>query len=396
MPQDHKCIDVLKRMQLMNLDDHECIALLRDVFPGSSVGKKASAARSYVIQHNGTVRANISLNKKGDIKEVLIAASDEQHFEVVEKDNAVEHPPKVIGTTLFTTRPVTGYARVENWAQIRATDSEVEDLTLLGQWPNVPVPDGRPFPFSLEVCYSPSSLALLDAQRRNRAMNEAILLMTAFLALPVFRPREAFAYTMINQKLSLVECRAPTLVNLNENKFSDVSSLQGLKAIEHEVYFAQLGIGHSEFRVPNLSSLRAAFCKLSSVDQKKFLRACANLSDIASPSMSESSRIVAGVIAIEALLDDGERCERCNSHVGISKSFKNFVTKFVAPATRIIELYDALYPSRSRLAHGAWRLDVDESIFGLAQDVGLTKLVAWSAAKRGLVNWLLATAGSDV
>ena len=92
---------------------------------------------------------------------------------------------------------------------------------------------------------------------------------------------------------------------------------------------------------------------------------------------------------MEALLDDGEKCLQCGSHIGIGKAFKHFVNHYVRPSEATRPLLEALYVFRSRLAHGAYSLSIDEPFMGNESFKTIMPTVAHWIAKKGAVSWLL-------
>ncbi len=292
--------------------------------------------------------------------------------------------PKVVGTTLFADRPMAGFAKVNGWIQIRPIETnQILDMTGEPQVPGVTSLRSIPNPISLEVYHRSSALWMLDAYRSQRALHEAICLMTTFLELPVHQLVQAYSYAMVDWKVALIRGVAPDLPNRPTNEFSDVSGLVALEPVEIKTFLDQLGVGHDEFRVPDLSLLWAAYSKLSPEKKLRFLRASANLREAANPAISNGGRIVASVFAIEALI------ARPIS-IGITKRFSKFVDEYVRPDPQVLAMYRTVYDSRSDIAHGRWQIAVDEPSLGLHRQYEWTPLVAWSAAKRGLINWLLA------
>ena len=64
--------------------------------------------------------------------------------------------------------------------------------------------------------------------------------------------------------------------------------------------------------------------------------------------------------------------------------------RILAPPPEIRDLYNGVYTARSKIVHGGRRFEVDEPFLGIEVQGDLMPLVAWGAAKRGVVNWLCA------
>lgn len=379
-------VEVLEGMKAAGLSDQECIAVLLDVTNGGGLHPTDRKKREYSVGH-GTATVKIALNAKSAIKSVMAPSQLVETLEKALADAQVQHPPRNSCTTLFSSKPIIGYARVDGWIQIRPTDSTEEDLR-----PEIAKLGGatsRDYPVSLEVLSNTSPLDFLGAHRWMSAINEARWLLAAFLDSRVYSPRGSYAYVTIDGKPSLAVCAAPILASAPEASFSDTENLTEILPVASTAYFKELGFLKNELRVPNLTALRDRYLRLEQADRQKFLRASATLFESSNPSYASSTRIVAAVTAIEALLDDGEKCKLCKSHTGLSKAFKSFVERFVSPPQDVLDLYEELYSTRSVIAHGKWFADFDEPMFGLSyRDVFRTELVAWAAVKRGLIGWL--------
>jgi hypothetical protein len=173
------------------------------------------------------------------------------------------------------------------------------------------------------------------------------------------------------------------------DQFSDVAGIPELVPIDNVAYFLQLGLGQPDFRVPDLFALRTKYESLGVGDRKRFLRACASLTDASNPDLGRSQRVVALVSALEPLLEEPPQCETCKNHVGIAAEFRRFLDVYVQPCADVREVYESVYAARSKLVHGGWHYDVDEPVFGVPGSADVTLTAAWAAAKRGIVKWLL-------
>jgi hypothetical protein len=339
-----------------------------------------------VIGGDDSLRANVEFNNKGRIKHILVPSTLETRLTEIVSLAGSQGPTKVTNTTLFGWRHLDGCYRAGDWIQLRPPQTSVVDHTLHSSVLAFGIDDGRPHPFVLEVGYvSAPGLPFFDGHRRMTAVNEARLLTSAFLELPVFQSMSAFAYVLTPQlETALASCTAPQLENPSEHGFSDVSHLPSLEATDEELYFKRLGVGVSTFEVPDMVALRARWQELMSDDRMRFLRASANLWDSSNPANAAGNRLVSAISAIEALLPEGEKCGHCKSHTGIATRFKDFVRRFVPSSEEVLKIYDALYPARSSVAHGRWHQSVDQPMFALStRDLRTEVLAAWAAVKNG-------------
>jgi hypothetical protein len=222
-------------------------------------------------------------------------------------------------------------------------------------------------------------------------MQEATWLLTAFLDIPVFGISNPYSWVLLGGAYHLVQCGmglGPEEVS-NE-AFSDTSGLPPFEIVERQRYFSELGIPMPEFRVPDLAELWKRYTDLGQDKKLRFLRACASLSSAAQPGITESQKVVALVTAIEPLLSPGERCKSCGAQTGITRQFRSFLDEHVAPPSEIRDLYEGVYAARSKIVHGGRRFEVDEPFLGIRVQGDLLPLVAWGAAKRGVISWLCA------
>jgi hypothetical protein len=396
MTESNEVCEVLSDLRAAGHDDHTIVVLLLELIPDATPSS-GHGHRQLLARGRSGESAAIELNKGGKIKRVGIATKLKSRFKEIVGLAAAQNPAKVTSTTLFGYRPLEKYYRVDDWIQLRPADTKVHDQTLTQASLSL-LDDGRPHPFVLETIYaSAPTLPFLEAHRQLIALQEAKWLASAFLELPVFQPSAAFAFILTPQyETALATCTAPYLQSPSIDAFSDVSALQALNPTDRAGYFRRLGIGTNEFCVPDMHELKLEFNQLETEDRARFLRACANLWDSANPAQSVGWRIVAAISAIESLLPDCDKCGACGSHVGITKSFKAFVRRFVPACEDVLQIYEALYPLRSKIAHGAWHPDVDQPMFGLhARNPRLDKHASWGAAKAGAIGWLAARGNSS-
>jgi hypothetical protein len=391
--------DVLSQFREAGHDDRACVVLLLDLIPGA--GQRRSVGKHEIVIDGGEGRqAFIRFNSKGKIKEIIIPAFLAARLDDFLKYAACKSVNKFTLTTLIGYRSLSKYYRVDDWIQIRPTDTFVDDQIFPKMTFYPDIADDRPHPFVLEVMYkSTPELPMFEAHRNITALNEAKLLVSAFLELPVHQYVPAFAWALTPDfKSALVRCTMPNLENHPGNEFSDVSRLAALPTTDDATYFRRLGIGVAEFEVPDMASLRAKYEALSLDDKARFLRACANLWDSGDVASSDGKRLVSSISAIESLLPNGEKCPTCRAHIGISKRFKAFVRRFVPTSSQtVLKIYEALYASRSLIAHGSWHDMVDKPMFGLTKRDGfLERLAAWNAAKVGAIGWLNGGGNSTV
>ncbi|MGQ0569262.1 MAG: hypothetical protein ACT4P5_06985 [Armatimonadota bacterium] len=293
-------------------------------------------------------------------------------------------------TALLTYREVKGFVRVPNWLQIRPVICDLKDSTSFGALTTRGTA-GVPLPFAVEVMFRHSELALLEGHRRISAVQEAIWLLTAFVDIPVFGISNLYSWAFLGGAYHLVQCGMGLgLEEVSDKAFSDVSGLPPLQTVERQRYFSELGIPTSDFRVPDLVDLWKRYTDLARDKKLRFLRACASLSSAAQPGITDSQKVVALVTAIEPLLSPGERCESSRAQVGINRQFRKFLDEYVSPPSEIRDLYEGVYAARSKIVHGGWRFEVDEPFLGIQVQGDWLPLAAWSAAKRGVINWLCA------
>lgn len=380
-----KKTDVLPQLRSLGLDDHECMIVLAEAFPGNSLKSAnfGSLLREFTI--NGEVVAEASLDEMGVLINSVVDLASEPHVLSAAQGAVAKAPLKVVATSVLIDREPKGYAAVPGWVQIRPSDEPVEDRAAF-QLPASGC-DMRhiPYPLIIEVCFVPSASSHLNAYRQQRALSEAKWLINAFLERPLFQPSHPYNYARVDNRIALVTSSIPYLADPRDDGFSDVSGLGELTATGLTQMLDQLGVGHSYFRVPDLKALWRAYNKLSTEMKLRFLRACANLWDAGNSTASEGSRIASSSFAIEALV----QAPKGKATV----EFEKFITAHVTHDGRVAQMFLTLYRSRSDLAHGRVHIEVDEPMFGFRERFDWTALVAWAAAKRGLLSWLQAESG---
>ena len=387
--------NALPELRSAGRDDHACGALLLDLLPGAG-RRRGEGKREIFIDGGDGRQASIRFNSKGKIKEILVPGALKQELAKVIECAGRASTKKIISTTLLGYHPLDKYYRVDDWVQLRPVETAVFDQTMRPALPGVP--NGQPHPFVLEVAYTATpELPMFEAHRSMVALNEAKMLVSAFLELPVHQNVSAYAWALMpKSKVALVRCTTPHLENPSDKEFSNVIGLQPLSVTNTEAYFRRLGVGVSTFEVPDMAILRAEYDALDGDDRGRFLRACANLWDSGHAASHDGQRLVSSISAIEALLPEGDKCSTCRSHIGIAKLFRGFVRRFVPTGSEaVLRVYDALYGSRSLIAHGSWHDIVDNPMFGLmVRDVHTERLAAWNAAKAGAIGWLQARGNS--
>ncbi len=381
----------LQDIRARGLSDDEIVAALESVrSPGTT---QQTAKRTWELQNNGETIAKYALNAAGEPK--ILEVPDRHRVAVLSAVDEDAGAPtySTVAVTLFSYRPIYGFARVQDWIQLRPVPEAPENRTgvpsLFGHVPGAP-----PIPFALEIRCRRSAMWVVDPLRLERQIRQAIWLITAFLEVVVFQPKSPYAFVSIDGRAAVARCAAPQApLALDGHVFSDVTGLRELEVVPHDQYFSELGINTKELRVPDLQSLWIAFNALSAEHRRRFLRACAALTAAASPDTDKGHFVVSLVTSIEALLDpSSETCAECGSKIGANKTFKEFLQTYVQGSTELLQAHKDLYGNRSRLAHGALQYDVDEPAFGVRDTSFVTRLAAWSAAKRGLTNWLFAKA----
>jgi len=249
------------------------------------------------------------------------------------------------------------------------------------------------YPFGVEIEVVTNSLPLIEGYRTSQAIEAANSLLATFLNVPIFQPRGTFAHVVIDGRMSLVRLTAPSIECDDDEAFSNVEGLEKLPIISREQYFDIAPAG-AALSVPDLASLYQEYLSLPIQDQRRFVRAGANLFDAGDPTAPIGTRIVSAVTAIESLIEnDGSTCGVCGSHIGITGGFRAFVKEHLGRYEKLEKLFSRLYPHRSRHVHGVWHADIDESLFALLpEEASSNHMLAWFAAKAGLLSWLSAKA----
>lgn len=383
----HQTINVLQQLRVFGFDDHEAIAALRSA--ANAGGSRQTETRTYELLSEQDAIAKVHYNSNLVLSSIDVRVDVWQASQARIEADAKVNRTRIARSVLFSYRSVEGFARVPDWLQLRPVACALEDRTGFGAFTDdsaVAVPR----PFALEVVYRYSDLPFLEVHRRIRAVQEATWLLSAFLDVAVFSLRNPYSWAFWEGSYHLVECSMEHgLDQASQVEFSDVQMLPELSLVQNSQYFSELGITTAEFRVPDLNILHAKYIELSPEKKVRFLRSCASLFTACEPTLGVSQRVVTLVSAIEPLLDEGEICDVCGSKVGITRQFRKFLDDYVKPSSTVRRFYEDIYDARSNQVHGNWNFDVDEAFLGLHQPSRIVSLVAWRAAKRGVVEWLL-------
>lgn len=381
-------LEVLPQLRQLGFDDHEAIAALQSA--ANAGGSRQTGKRTLELSSGEDVIAKVRFNDRLVLSSIATPVKVWKACQPrIEADAKLEQT-RIARSVLFSYRAPSGFARVPSWLQLRPVACPLEDRTAFGALTSS-VAGAVPRPFAIEVVYRYSNLPFLEGYRRLRAMQEAKWLLSAFIDVPVFGLSSPYSWAFWQGSYQLVQCGMGTgLDDTSEVEFSDVKALPELIAVANSQYFSELGVATQEFRVPELNVLRAKYMALSRKNRVRFLRSCASLAAASDPALGASQRVVALVSAIEPLLGKAERCGTCGGVTGITRQFRKFLDEYVQPPSAVRDLYEGVYAARSKLVHGGWNFDVDEAILGLRVHGDMIPLVAWGAAKRGVVNWLLA------
>ena len=290
---------------------------------------------------------------------------------------------KVTRTILYSNKELDGYVNVDNWIQLRPTlhNLEVNEPYNYAYGNAV----DYPVPTVVETFYKSTELGFLIGHRRSKAVKEACWFISAFVTFPLYSLNENLVWIQKeatdNTSYMLARHGMNTgFENADENSFSDVSALQPLQFEQTQSYFHLIHMSRL-FSVPNLKQLYDKFLSLDDRSKRQFTRACAYMFTASNPNFEYSLKIAAYVNAIESLLTGIN---------GKKQKFKTFVDTYVPYSPKTQHYYHLLYHWRSKIAHGSWHLQVDEPMFGWTYDSHLMSNVASSAAKQGIINWLLA------
>lgn len=372
----------------LGLTEHEAVAAIESA--AEAGGSQKAGKRAYQLLSRDGPIATVRFNAAGHIFSIDASADvwDRIH-PTIAADCATERYG-IARSVIFSSRPIRGYARAPTWLQIRPVSLDLKDARF-GKEVLRLHDGGAPSPIVTEVRFRRSQLIFLDSYRRFRSIQEANWLLAAFVDVPVFGISGASAWALLEGSYQLVTLGMATgLEDQTEEDFSPTNGIPQLEPVSPDTYYTQLGIGEPQLRVPDLADLYARFSRLDSERKARFLRASASLWGAYQPGVGESQRIVSLVTAIEPLLETPDSCTTCGSAVGITASFRRFLANYVKPSPEVKELYEAIYASRSKVVHGGWNFEVDEPFMSISNDGHIATLVAWGAAKRGVVNWLLA------
>ena len=379
--------DVLPELRSLQLDSHEAVEAVRSALSAS--GSRASGRRTYDLLRGPDVVARATFNARGALRWLCVPSELWKQARPMVLEDAQSQSKRVARTALLSYRELKGAYTSPGWLQIRPVGIPLNDRTG-HQALSLHVPSGVYLPFAVEVTYKWSSLPFLEGHRRVVAVQHAQWLLATFIDVPVFSLATPYSWAFVDGSYALVACGLPHgLDDASDEDFSDVSHLSQLVPVPTAEYYASLGISTSDFRVPDLASLYDRFGALPPSAALRFLRCCASIFAASNPAIGRPQKLVALVSAIEPLLEEGQRCSQCNSHIGIAQRFREFLDAYVHPSPQIRHIYEAVYTSRSQIVHGGWNPDVDEPFFSLYSKDESGGLAAWAAAKQGAINWLL-------
>lgn len=379
----------------MGFDEQTAIAALSSALGigGHTISKKeffyGDTARGFKVVTNSSFRiSRIEINQLlwSDVKKILVE----------DRNSAAQL--KIVHTILFSTLPLKGYYRADNWIQLSpvrvklyaSSPFESKGLEIdLSSKPNAQIPR----PFILEVKYKPSSLIFVEAIERHRALDSARRLLAAWIALPIINGIEAYNWVMINGVGPQIAMGSMSsgIDNYFQDAtdFSDVTGFDPISPVPIATYIDEIVLGQEGIRLTDMATLKQAFDKLNTADQLRYLRCCSAIHEAEYYSRHTSQAIVSYVSAVEALLEAAEKCNACGNHTGISAAFKRFVRHYIKPSEQNLSSLEALYAFRSRLAHGVYALPIDEPFMGLAASGSDMPLIAHWIAKKGAINWLI-------
>lgn len=384
--QANRYTDILLDLRSFGLDDNEAIETLRSSLSAS--GSSSSSNRTYSIYKGDEVVAQATYNKKGALRSLSIRSDLWRDAKQLISEDLQDNITQVARSVFLTYREVKGFYSVPGWIQIRPVAIPLSDRTTHHAL-SLHTPASAPLPFAVEVFYRWSKLAFLEAHRRLHAVKIAQWLLGTFIDIPVFSLTTPYTWAFLDYSYALVACGiSHGLDEAPQDAFSDVLQIPQLIPIPMSEYYASLGIGSSDFRVPDINALYTKYLALTNAKKTRFLRCCASIYAASNPAIKEFQRLVSLVSAIEPLLNQGKRCKTCQSYTGITQEFRNFLDSYIQPTPEIRHLYEAVYSYRSKIVHGGWNPEVDEPFFSLKSDSHITGLAAWAAAKQGAINWL--------
>jgi len=388
--------NVLPKLRELGFKDYESIAVIKSILVQyeniSGLQIKQSGKRTYQLILGTEVYAEIGFNKKFQLHEIKVPEKLWKTYSpLIEKDADINEV-RIARSVIFSYRQLRGYFRIPEWLQLRPVPYELKYKTGFGALNLADQTScnmiGLPIPLVIEVVYRNSELHFLKIFRPSRALQETKWLLSAFIDVPIFELNHIFCWTLLEGTSQLVQCSIKTgLEDISEKEFSDVKNLPELIPVSNLQYFSELGISSQEFRIPQLEELYEKYVTLPIEKQSRFLRSCASLWEASNPLLSECHRLVALVTAIEPLLEEPERCDKCGQMIGITRQFELFWKKYVNPPKDIEDIFKSIYETRSEIVHGRRNLEVDGMPFMNLQYN--TFISAWISAKRGVINWFL-------
>ncbi len=379
---------VLPILKELGLTDHEAVAAIQS---SADIGNiHLVEKRVYELLSGDNPKATVRFNVNGRIYSIEVLSNIWKLIYPRIKVDLATKEYDIARSIVFSSRPITGFARVPAWLQLRPVAFELKDARFGTDFSSFNT-KMAPFPIVMEVKYRRSGLYKLQSYRRYRSIQETQWLLSAFIDTPIFGFSGGESWAILDGSYQLVSFGMGTgLEDETEDDFSSPGNLQELQPIPTDAYYNQMGINEHNLRVPDLKNLFDRFNNLSKEKKVKFLRAAAALWSAFQPGVNQSQRLVSLVSALEPLLEKPEHCSSCGSTIGITKSFRHFLDEYVAPSAEVRHIYEAIYSARSKLVHGGWNYEVDEPFMTLSDQGYITTLAAWGATKIGVVNWLLA------
>jgi hypothetical protein len=386
----------------MGFDEQTAIAALSSALEiaGHSASKKeffyGDTSRGFKVVTNssfGISKIEISQQLWLEVKQTLLE----------DRKSTVQR--KIVHTILFSILPLNGYYRACNWIQLSPVRTKLygsNPFATKGLEIDLSSKLNRqiPRPFILEVKYKPSTLIWVEAIERHRALDSARRLLGAWIGLPIVKGVEAYNWVMINGVGPQIAMGSISSgiddYFTNATEFSNVAGFDPISPVPIATYIDEIVPDQEGIRLTDMATLKQAFDKLNTADQLRYLRCCSAIHEAEYYSRHTSQAIVSYVSAVEALLEPTKKCDACGNHTGISAAFKHFVGHYIKPSEQNLPSLEALYAFRSRLAHGAYALPIDEPFMGLEPSGGAMPLIAHWIAKKGAINWLIEKSNGNV
>ena len=369
--------NILPELKEMGYGEDEAYPIFISITAGWSTRNISPVETEYTFENK---QARVQLTSTSKLSKIMLDAKfwNRTKKSLSEEQNLMIY--RVARTVMFSNKRLNGYIKVYDWLQIRPVPYALDD-------------DGHyfsngnalfyPEPFIIEVAYKWSDLVFLESHRKLKAVNEAKWLLSAFVSFPAYQLREPHTWLQQNDgSYRLVNGGMNTgFEGTSDIAFSDVGNLQKLPFEVTEQYIDQ-SHQSQKFSVPNLEALYSKFKALDVENTKRFVRACAYLFTTTNPNVERSQRIASYVNSVECLIQ-GKDEDR-------GSQYKQFIDDFVKPSSSTLHHYKDIYNWRSDIVHGSWHLQVDEPMFGWTDESHIMSVVSLNAAKKGIINWLLA------